>query len=169
MSEPSVFAAVETDLPGRIFRVSRPGRGTCGSKGCVSEEVIRTWMDGVWRHLDVPATPKPLLVDYVCLLGKKKDGRREIWDFYPARAPDDPPERPLFEDVLNRLGGGRMSLRVHHVPTVDHEAVEPAVVAKVETLLRALLQADRVVLIGCSAAQGRTMEILEAIKWVIVR
>ncbi len=126
-------------------------------------------MDGVWKQLDLPATAKPVLVDYVCLLGKKKDGRREIWDFYPARAPDDPAGRPTLEEVLNRLGRSRMSLRVHHVPTVDHDAVEPAIVVEVESLLRVLLQTDRVVLIGCSAAQERTMEILGAIMWVTLR
>jgi hypothetical protein len=132
----------------------------------VSEPVIRSWLDGVWRKIGAAADRQPFAVDYVCLLGTKKDGRREIWDFYPARAQSDPPERPTFEQLLNRLDPGRVRFRVHHVPTVDHQPVPHSVIAEVARLLQNLLKGHNTVLIGCSAACGRTREVLAGIEWV---
>jgi len=52
MTEPHLPAAVESDLGGRIVRVSHPGRGSCRSQGRVDEAPVRAWIETVREALD---------------------------------------------------------------------------------------------------------------------
>lgn len=169
MREPYLFEKIETALSavGRLFRVSRPGRGKCGSDARVSNDVVEEWIDGVCAALRGENASDRLQIHYVCLLGKKRDGRREIADFYDARAPDDREERPTFEELLNRLAGGRAVFTLYHFPTVDHEPVPGEVKEKVRKLLEELLARGRTVLVGCSSGKGRTMEVLRSCRWAL--
>ncbi len=167
MKEPKCFEKVETSLEGRgkLFRVSRPGRGERGSDARVSNDVVSEWIRGVCAELIEEGASGVLEIHYVCLLGKKRNGRREIADFYDARGPDDPEDWPTFEELLNALAKGRAVFKVYHVPTVDQEEVPSVVKETVRKLLEKLLAEGHTVLIGCSAAQQRTMEVLQSCPW----
>lgn len=165
MTEPHLLVAVPTEFPGRLLRVSRPGRGACGSQERVSDEAVIAWVEAVREGFGI-GSDEILDVEYVCLLGTKRKGRSEIAGFYPARAPWETSDAPLFEDFLNRVAAGRARFRVHHVPTVDGDALPPEVVGRAEPLLRRRLETGGLVLVGCSAAERRSVELLRAIDWV---
>ena len=114
--EPWLFERVE--LADNLYRVSRPGR-SLGSKALVPDEVVRRWVNGVADQLEnnVPLA-KGRNVHYVCLLGWKADGKREIADFYNARGPqdgDDPEtlRKPLWQAFLNAVAQGRLVFEVY--------------------------------------------------------
>ncbi|MBI3768223.1 MAG: hypothetical protein HY271_06965 [Deltaproteobacteria bacterium] len=163
MSEPYTFEEVDVLSSGRLFRVARPGRATCGANGKVPPSVVAQWIDRISTRLTTALGHSgPFAVDYVCLLGRKPRGQSEIADFYPARGPLDGGDAPTFEAFLNQLGAGRVEFRVHHFPTTDHEGVTQDSADAVIQCLDTLLASGRTVLVGCSAAQGRTMEVLRA-------
>jgi protein-tyrosine-phosphatase len=158
--EPHTFDAVACDSAGTLFRVARPGRGCCGAEDVVPEEAVRAWVNVVHRRLaGAPAGAKELTVDYVCLLGAKADGRDEIGDFYVGCAAGYE-TGSQFQALLNRLGSGRISFRVHRFPTTDHAPVPEAIQAQVLARVRGLLAERRTVLVGCSAGRGRTNQVL---------
>src|SRR5437016_1136508 len=106
MKEPWLLERV--GVAGRLYRVSRPGR-SLGSDVFVPDEVVAGWIEGVAYRLEADrALETSGVVDYVCLLGRKRDGRREIADFYNARGPDDGDDaeklrKLLWEPYLNRF------------------------------------------------------------------
>jgi hypothetical protein len=171
VTEPYCFTAVEFGVPGHLYRVARPGRAVCGSSSRVPNDVVSEWLDAVHERLRRAKldTGEPIEVDYVCLLGRKKEkgekqGLREIADFYDARAPEDHSEQPLFEDLLNRLAHGRMLFRLHHFPTTDGRPVPVWQAEAIGDRIVQLLSTSRIVLVGCSAAEIRTMEVLRRIR-----
>jgi hypothetical protein len=165
VSEPYAFEEVEAPGSGSLFRVARPGRATCGGNGKVPSSVVGEWIDGISARLTTALGHSgPLVVDYVCLLGRKPGGQSEIADFYPARGPLDGGDAPTFEAFLNQLGAGRVEFHVHHFPTTDHEEVSEDVIDAVIARLDALLKDGRTVLLGCSAAQSRTGEVVRRFK-----
>jgi len=163
VTEPHVLAHVETGLPGRLLRASRPGRGFRGSQGRVENPVVLPWIEGVVAALggDDPVPE----VHYVCLLGRKAKGRSEIAGFYDARAPWETSTAPLFEDWLNEVAAGRARFVVHHFPTVDRAPIPRDVVEEVGRCLRELLGSGHLVVLGCSAAERRSREILAGMGW----
>lgn len=167
MKEPMRFEKVGTLLAarGKLFRVSRPGRGKCGPDARVPDDVVSEWIRGVCAELSHENASNVFEIHYVCLLGKKLDGRREIADFYNARTPDDPEDRPTFEELLNGLADGRAVFRLYHFPTVDHQPVPSDIKKTVCKLLERLVVQGHTVFIGCSSAQGRTMEVLRSCQW----
>jgi hypothetical protein len=171
VTEPYCFTAVEFGLSGHLYRVARPGRAACGSSSRVPNDVVSEWLDAVHERLRRAKldTEEPIEVDYVCLLGKKKEkgekqGLREIADFYDARVPEDCNDKPLFEDLLNRLAHGRMIFRVHHFPTTDGRPVPVSQAEAIADRIVELLSTNRIVLVGCSAAEIRTVEVLHRLR-----
>ncbi len=156
MKEPSVFERVAGRPGDRLFRVARPGRATCGSSGRVPHEVVDEWVQAVARNLADADSEVPQVVDYVCLLGRKRDGKSEIAGFYDVETPGE----NGFEALLNQFGAGQIQFRLHHFPTTDHEEVPAGTADAVIARLEALLGEGRTVLIGCSAARGRTVDVL---------
>ncbi|MBU6281637.1 hypothetical protein KGQ64_05295 [bacterium] len=163
--EPFLLARVETGLPGRLVRVSRPGRGACGSQGRVGPEVVGDWVDAVVGALGVGSDDPAPEVHYVCLLGRKEKGRSEIAGFYDARAPWETAAAPLFEDWLNGIAAGRARFVVHHFATIDGDPVSRSVLDEIGACLHDLLSAGRPVLLGCSAALRRSREVLDHLGW----
>ncbi|MFM7734572.1 MAG: hypothetical protein ACKPBU_01130 [Alphaproteobacteria bacterium] len=162
--EPHLLLVVETGLPGRLVRVSRPGRGARGSQGRVEEAVVSRWIDAVVAALGARGAERP--VHYVCLLGTKSKGRSEIAGFYDARAPWESSTAPLFEDWLNEIAGARSRFVVHHFATVDGEPIPEDVVDQVCRRLRELLAEGNLVALGCSAAERRSRDILDRLGWI---
>lgn len=167
MSEPHRLSleTVSANLPGKLYRVARPGR-SLGPDAPVSDAVVREWVKGIARRLTGDGS---LLVgetiDYVCLLGRKDRGRREIADFYNARGPKDGDDlitssKPSWESYLNELGDGSVRFVVHHFPTVDGVGLEPAQLRQIQQLISNLLAQGRTILVGCSSAIGRTGAVL---------
>lgn len=159
MKEPSVFERVVRRPGDRLFRVARPGRATCGSSGRVPREVVEEWVQAVAANLADSNDGIPQ-VDYVCLLGRKRDGKSEIAGFYDVETAEDAGVGQSFEVLLNQLGAARIQFRLHHFPTTDHEELPAGTANAVIARLEALLGEGRTVLVGCSAAQGRTMDVL---------
>ena len=162
MPEPYNFQRVTHPLPGHLYRVSRPGR-SLGSEVQVPGTAVREWIDGVAATLDEDGYGTEIA--YVCLLGRKRDGRREIADFYDARGPNDGDDRPtlakpVWQEYLNRLAAGRLLFSVEHYPSVDQVDLPARLVDEVAARLRTLLLGGRTVLVGCSSAVGRTGQIL---------
>ena len=165
--EPWLFERVE--LADNLYRVSRPGR-SLGSKALVPDEVVRRWVNGVADQLEnnVPLA-KGRNVHYVCLLGWKADGKREIADFYNARGPqdgDDPEtlRKPLWQAFLNAVAQGRLVFEVHHFASTDHEALPTGYSEKVSREIFRLVKTGCPVLVGCSAACTRTGEVLDTLE-----
>lgn len=165
VSEPSLFEPVLERARGRLFRVSRPGRGACGGEETIPEEVVRAWVNAVRRKLDVTVGSQHLIeVEYVCLLGEKADGRDEIADFYDGCEPGGAAPVARFEGLLNSMDPARLRFRIHHFPTTDHQPVPEQTRAQVVARIDALLLDGRTVLVGCSAAVGRTGRVLAHLK-----
>jgi hypothetical protein len=169
VSEPSRLSLekVPAGLPGTLYRVARPGR-SLGPDAWASDAVVCEWVKGVAHRL---MSAGSLLVggtiDYVCLLGWKRSGRREIADFYNARGPQDGDDlittlRPTWERYLNELADGEVKFVVHHVPTVDGAGLQPPQVREIRQILSDLLAQGKTVLVGCSSAIGRTGDVLRA-------
>lgn len=59
----------------------------------------------------------------------------------------------------------RWSSSCTNFPTVDHEPVPADVKETVRELLEKSLAQGHTVLVGCSSAQGRTMEVLRSCPW----
>ncbi len=166
--EPSKFAAVETPLRGRLFRVARPGRAIHGADGRpVAKESVHAWVHGLADRLLKAGIPEPLEIDYVCLLGRKRNGLDEITGFYDARRPNDQATsgQPTFEEMLNGAGNGRIHFSLYHLPTVDHEDIPAERIVEIRDVLRRLLRDGRTVLIGCSLGQTRTGAVLKDLDW----
>lgn len=169
MSEPRRLSLekVPVGLTGTLYRVARPGR-SLGPDARANDAVVREWVKGVAHRLTSDGS---LLVggtiDYVCLLGRKGSGRREIADFYNARGPQDGDDvitasRPTWERYLNDLADGEVKFVVHHVPTADGVSLQPLQLREIRQILSDLLAQGRTVLIGCSSAIGRTGDVLRA-------
>lgn len=167
VSEPCRLSSekVPAGLPGKLYRVARPGR-SLGPDARVRDDVVREWIEGVAHRL---TSDGALLaggtIDYVCLLGRKDSGRREIADFYNARGPQDGDDlittsSPTWERYLNDLAGGQVRFVLHHVPTVDGVDLQPLQLREIRQLLSSLLTQGKTVLVGCSSAMGRTGEVL---------
>jgi hypothetical protein len=154
-------------LRGRLYRVARPGR-SLGPDASVNDAVVREWVKGIACNLTSDGSlPAGETVDYVCLLGWKGGGRREIADFYNARGPQDGDDlitssKPAWESYLNELADGELKFVVHHVPTVDGVVLQPEKLRELCQMLSDLLGQGRTVLLGCSSASGRTGEVLRA-------
>jgi len=166
VTEPYLLAPVATGLPGRLFRVSRPGRGAHGSQERVGDEAIGAWVDSIVAAFGVPEVRAAGTIHYVCLLGRKRKGRAEVSGFYEARAPWETSSKPLFEDLLNQVADGRARFRVHHFPTVDGEPLPPRVAGEVHEVLLRLLGEGALVVVGCSAAERRSVEVIEKARWL---
>jgi hypothetical protein len=112
---------IPVGLPGKLYRVARPGRSV-GSDASVSDAVAGEWVAGIARRLASDGSlPADKTVLYVCLLGRKRGGRREIADFYNARGPEDgddvvPTSKPTWESYLNELAAD-VTFVLHHGPT----------------------------------------------------
>lgn len=169
MSEPRRLSLerVPDGLPGTLYRVARPGR-SLGPDARVSDAVVREWVKGVAHRL---TSDGALLfggtIDYVCLLGWKGGGRREIADFYNARGPQDGDDlittsRPTWEGYLNELADGEVKFVVHHIPTADGVGLQALQLREIRQILSDLLARGKIVLIGCSSAIGRTGDVLSA-------
>jgi hypothetical protein len=132
----------------------------------VSDAVVREWVKEIARCLTNDGAHRSgETVHYVCLLGHKRGQRREIADFYNARGPQDGDDpltslKPTWERYLNDLADGKMTFVVHHVPTIDHVPLRPEQLREIRQILSDLLAQGRTVLVGCSAATGRTGEAL---------
>jgi hypothetical protein len=167
MSEPYRISCetVPAGLRGKLYRVSRPGR-SLGSDASVSDAVVREWVKGIAsRLMRDESLPAGETIDYVCLLGRKPGGRREIADFYNARGPQDGNDpitrsKPTWESYLNELADGKVKFVVHHFPTVDHDDLNQEQLREICQLLFDLLAQGKTVLVGCSAAMGRTGDVL---------
>jgi hypothetical protein len=152
-------------LRGNLYRVARPGR-SLGSSAFVSDAVVRDWAKGIARQLSGDGSLRAgETIDYVCLLGRKHGGRREIADFYDARGPKDGEDlitnaKPAWETYLNKLADPELKFVVHHFPTVDGADLPPEQLRQIRHMLSHLLAQGRTVLVGCSAAIGRTGEVL---------
>ena len=159
--EPFLFEGVSASGPGTLFRVSRPGRAVCGSEGRVPDEVVAECVGNVGKRVQAACgLAEPIEIHYVCLLGRKPNGKREISGYYTAGGPDDGGKEPSFESLLNRLGEGKVLFHLHHFPTTDQSLVPEETLTAACTCIERLLRAGHVVLIGCSAAQGRTVKVL---------
>ena len=66
---------------------------------------------------------------------------------------------PTWESY-HELAAGELMLVVHHVPTVDHVNLPPEQLREIRQTLSDLLTRGRIVLVGCSAAMGRTRDVL---------
>jgi len=163
IGEPKVLEEIPTDFSGRLFRVARPGRGWCGKDGAVPAPVVGVWARAVAARVVGTSGPSSAVIHYVCLLGQKGDGRREIPTFYAARGPDDPGDAPLFEDFLNNLAPANIRFRLHHFPATDDAEVSDKNLAAITTLVGDLLNAGNLVLVGCSAGEGRIRQVLRAL------
>jgi protein-tyrosine-phosphatase len=167
VSEPCKMSpeTVPAGLRGRLYRVARPGR-SLGPDASVSDAVVREWVKGIARQLTSDRSlPSGETVDYVCLLGRKGEGRREIADFYNARGPQDGDDlitssKPAWESYLNELADGELKFVVHHFPTVDGVVLHPEQLHEIRQMLSDLLAQGRTVLLGCSSATGRTGGVL---------
>ena len=157
---------VPAGLRGRLYRVARPGR-SLGPDAFVNDAVVREWVKGIARKLTSDGSlPPGETVDYVCLLGRKGGGRREIADFYNARGPQDGDDlitssKPVWESYLNELADGELKFVVHHIPTVDGVVLQPEQLRELCPMLVDLLGQGRTVLLGCSSASGRTGDVLK--------
>jgi hypothetical protein len=133
----------------------------------VNDAVVREWVKGIALKLRSDGSlPAGETVDYVCLLGRKRGGRREIADFYNARGPQDGDDlitcsKPAWETYLNKLADGELKFVVHHVPTVDGVVLQPEQLREPCQMLSDLLGQGRTVLLGCSLASGRTGDVLK--------
>jgi hypothetical protein len=132
----------------------------------VSDAVVREWVQGITRRLTSDGSlPAHKTIHYVCLLGRKRGGRREIADFYNARGPEDGDDpitssKPTWESYLNELAAGDVTFELHHVPTMDHVALQRERLGEIRQTLCDLLARGSTVLVGCSAAMGRTGDVL---------
>jgi len=162
--------SVPVGLPGKLYRVARPGR-SLGSDASVSDAVVREWVQGISRRLTSDGSlPAHKTIHYVCLLGRKRGGRREIADFYNARGPEDGDDpitssKPTWESYLNELAAGDVTFVLHHVQTIDHVDLQPEQLREIRQTLCDLLGRGRTVLIGCSAAMGRTGDVLKGLSF----
>ena len=168
MREPWLFARV--CVPGRLYRVSRPGR-SLGSGARVSEEVVERWVRGIAERLDA-VLGEDRAVDYVCLLGRKPHGKREIADFYDARGPwdGDAPgtlRKPPWEAFLNSVARGRLIFRVRHFPSIDGTELPVGYPEEAAGHILGLLRGGRPVLVGCSAGCTRTGAVLTALMRIL--
>src|SRR5439155_15573143 len=70
----------------------------------------------------------------------------------------------LWEPYLNRFSEKRLTFDLHHFPSVDHGGLASGYVDEVAGCIHALLRRGRTVLVGCSAAIGRTGEVLDRVR-----
>jgi hypothetical protein len=168
VSEPNrlICETVPAGLRGKLYRVARPGR-SLGCEASVGDALVREWVKGIVRQLTSDGSlVAGETIDYVCLLGQKGGGRREIADFYDARGPrdgDDPitSSKPTWESYLNELGDGEVKFALHHFDTVDGDDLRPEQLREIRQRLTDLLAQGRTVLVGCSSATGRTGQVLK--------
>ena len=149
----------------RIVLVDRE-RDHVFAPSLLKDAVVREWVKGIARRLTSDGSlPADKTIHYVCLLGRKRGGRREIADFYNARGPEDGDDlitssKPTWESYLNELAAREVTFVLHHVPTIDHVDLLPEQLGEIRQTLSDLLARGRTALVGCSAAMGRTGDVL---------
>lgn len=153
-------------VAGRLYRVSRPG-SALGSSALVPDDAVRAWLEGIADQLEEGDALLPEReVDYVCLLGRKVDGRREVADFYRARGLHDGDDnetlrKPLWETYLIDLAADLFVLDVHHFPSTDRRVPPPDYARRVAQRMARLLERGSTVLVGCATGQMRTQVVVE--------